>query len=166
MTTALRLVLAGGALLLIGLALLAVPAAPPAGVAIERHIAAAGADEVVCGVTSLGQWGKSYESWDAGGADYYIMVMDPHYAAAHPQFGEGRLILRPSPPDHIADLSSLVGKHGCVRGALREATPYTPQHAWEQYPVDGHGKPLARGSGMVVHKLSQRLADAAALALV
>jgi hypothetical protein len=146
MTTALRLVLAGGALLLIGLALLAVPAAPPAGVAIERHIAAAGADEVVCGVTSLGQWGKSYESWDAGGADYYIMVMDPHYAAAH--------------------LSSLVGKHGCVRGALREATPYTPQHAWEQYPVDGHGKPLARGSGMVVHKLSQRLADAAALALV
>lgn len=156
------LALAGGALLLVGLlALLALPAAPADRAVVESESAAAGADAIICGVTSLGHWGKAYESWDAGGSDYYVMVIDRQYASAHPQFGGGRVILRTSAPDHVGEteLASLVGKHGCARGTLREATTYTPQHPWEQYPTDVHGLPLPRGSGMVVRKLGQHLVD-------
>jgi hypothetical protein len=119
----------------------------------------AGDSAIVCGSVSHRPWGKTIESWDAGGSDYYAMTMDRSYAATHPSYG-GSLILRPSEKDGVTpdELSRWEGRHVCVRGTLQEARPYTPQFAWEQFPIDNDGKPLPRGSGIVVTRLG-RLVD-------
>ncbi|KAG8469231.1 hypothetical protein KFE25_007749 [Diacronema lutheri] len=113
----------------------------------------------ICGTVLQRPWSKTYESWDAGGSDYFVLAMDHVHAAAHPQYGDS-IILRFPSDDSVTehDLARWVSKHACVRGTLLEAQPYVPSYAWEQFPTGMDGRPEPRGSGIRMAKIG-RLAD-------
>jgi hypothetical protein len=143
----LALAAAGVALLCVGALLLVAPPAPP------QAVVSSGDAIVVCGSIQHRPWSKSLESWNAGGADYYTLVLDSVYAARADLAGfDGSLIMR-TPADAsvgTSDFAQWAGKHACAKGTLSESQPYVQQNPWEQFPVGPDGQPLPRGSGIVV----------------
>lgn len=93
-------------------------------------------------------WSKSFESWNAGGSEYY--VLDVGDAPVKQRSAKEGVILRPSDAISMDDLKALVGKNVEVSGVYVEAKPYKPSQPTEQYPVDIDGKPVPRGSGFQV----------------
>lgn len=121
--------------------------------------------ETVCGELVLKGWSKTFESWNAGGSNYYVLNLDSgDRLSAAPDLMT--VILRPTPEFPLMRIDELdVGSpgHACVVGEYVEGTPYVPQHPWEQYPIDGFGNPASRGSGLRVHNITTSREAAAAV---
>jgi hypothetical protein len=149
----LALAAAGVALLCVGALLLVAPPAPaPPQAVVSSGDAIIGDAIVVCGSIQHRPWSKTIESWNAGGADYYTIVLDSVYAARADLAGFGGSLIMRTPADASvgSDFAQWAGKHACVKGTLAESQPYVQQNPWEQFPVGANGQPLPRGSGIVV----------------
>lgn len=100
------------------------------------------------GVVIRKPWNKSYESWNAGGGDYFVLdVGDTEIAERSAEEG---VILRGSDAVDWEFFADYEGQRVEVQGYFIEAQPYIPQSPMEQYPMGMDGKPLPRGSGFQV----------------
>lgn len=105
------------------------------------------------GVVISKPWSKSYESWNAGGGDYYVLdVGDAEFDEANRSAEEG-VILRESEEIDRDSFADYEGETVQVEGYFLEAQPYVPQNPMEQYPTGMNGEPLPRGSGFQVHSI-------------
>jgi hypothetical protein len=103
------------------------------------------------GVVIRKPWNQSYESWNAGGSDYFVLdVGDAEIA--EPSAEEG-VILRGSDAVDWESFADYEGQRVQVEGYFIAAKPYVPQSPMEQYPMGMDGKPLPRGSGFQVHAI-------------
>eukprot|EP00307_Rebecca_sp_RCC1486_P014879 CAMPEP_0119414298 /NCGR_PEP_ID=MMETSP1335-20130426/6780_1 /TAXON_ID=259385 /ORGANISM="Chrysoculter rhomboideus, Strain RCC1486" /LENGTH=126 /DNA_ID=CAMNT_0007439171 /DNA_START=31 /DNA_END=411 /DNA_ORIENTATION=+ len=111
--------------------------------------------EAVCGTLELKGWSKSFESWNAGGSDYYVLNLDEgeHLSAAS---GLSSVILRPTEdlPLEGIDAFKADADHACVLGEYQHAKPYVPSSPFEQYPIGLNGDPVPRGSGLRVNAIA------------
>ena len=92
-------------------------------------------------------WTKSFESWNAGGSEYYVLK-------------EGNVQLRPTDAVPLERFKHFKDKQVVIRGRHVEGTPYTPPAGSdEQMPgppesIDGKPLVLMRGRGFAVHQIS------------
>ena len=113
---------------------------------IEPKTQHAGAVELSGQVVKMG-WTKSFESWDAGGSEYYVFLVDQ--PSEFPQ----RMILRPSDRVRFEEFDQFAGKHVSVLGEKAVPEPFVPPKDWvEQVPSGPDGPPL-RGSGFKVNQI-------------
>lgn len=107
-----------------------------------------GEQVTLTGVVIRKPWNKSYESWNAGGGDYFVLdVGDTEIAERSAEEG---VILRGSDAVDWESFADYEGQRVQVEGYFIEAEPYVPQSPMEQYPMGMDGKPLPRGSGFQV----------------
>ncbi|MBD2544028.1 hypothetical protein [Planktothricoides raciborskii] len=107
-----------------------------------------GEQVTLTGVVIRKSWNKSYESWNAGGGDYFVLdVGDTEIAERSAEEG---VILRGSDAVDWESFADYEGQRVQVEGYFIEAQPYIPQSPMEQYPMGMDGKPLPRGSGFQV----------------
>ncbi|WP_156331560.1 hypothetical protein [Planktothricoides sp. SR001] len=107
-----------------------------------------GEQVTLTGVVIRKSWNKSYESWNAGGGDYFVLdVGDTEIAERSAEEG---VILRGSDAVDWESFADYEGQRVQVEGYFIEAQPYVPQSPMEQYPMGMDGKPLPRGSGFQV----------------
>ncbi len=100
------------------------------------------------GVVIRKPWHKSYESWNAGGGDYF--VLDVGDTEITERSAEEGVILRGSDAVDWESFADYEGQRVQVEGYFIAAQPYIPQSPMEQYPMGMDGKPLPRGSGFQV----------------
>lgn len=105
---------------------------------------------VLRGTVIRKKWSKSYESWNAGGAEYF--VLDVGTASVKERTAAEGVILRSSKVS-AETIAKHVGKRVELRGRYKKATPYVPVDEGEQFPVDADGAPLPRGSGFLVDQI-------------
>jgi hypothetical protein len=104
------------------------------------------------GTVILKGWSKTYESWNAGGSDYY--VLDVGDAPVAERSAEEGVILRPSTSVSEKQIGSQVGHRVIVRGSYVPGVPYIPESAEPAMPVPrGENGPLLRGSGFRVESI-------------
>jgi len=96
-------------------------------------------------------WTKSFESWDAGGSEYYVLEADESSIVAEGM--SRKLILRPSNSVSFEEFGRFVGRRVQVAGEILEPQPYVPRDPAEPYPSDLDGRPRNRGSGLRVHEI-------------
>jgi len=96
-------------------------------------------------------WTKSYESWNAGGSEYF--VLDVGDAAIKERSAIEGVILRPSQQTPSDAFAKLTGKRVKVVGTFVSGKPYVPADGEEQYPIADAGGPQSRGSGFVVSEI-------------
>ena len=108
-------------------------------------------------------WSKTFESWNAGGGEYYILdVGDAKLPKGRRSAKEG-VILRPSKAVQVERFAEFKGKRVVVRGRFLDGKLYKPANPEEQYPVErsivigadgkaavGPDRPALRGSGFEV----------------
>ena len=97
------------------------------------------------------EWSKSFESWNAGGSEYYVLITDT---------AGSRVTLIPSHDTPIEDFAHYTGKHVRVMGNYVEGTPdIPPENSEEQTispvvnPITGKTDYPIRGSGFRVDKI-------------
>jgi hypothetical protein len=93
-------------------------------------------------------WSKTYESWNAGGSEYYVLdVGDARVAKRSAK--EGVTLL--ADDDAVGQrIRSMVGRRVRVRGTYVDAKPYRPESDMEQFPTGPDGTPMPRGAGFRV----------------
>lgn len=95
-------------------------------------------------------WTKTYESWNAGGSEYY--VLDVGGSPVEYRTAKEGVILRPTEKVPFDVLGTYKGRRVRVVGQYVQAKPYTPSDSREQYPSALEpGGTLSRGSGFEVH---------------
>ena len=92
-------------------------------------------------------WRKSYESWNAGGSEYY--VLDVGSAQVQDRTAREGVILLPPDGMERSLFQTYTGKNVSVRGYYHPGKEYEP-NPMEQYPSPGPGQKLMRGSGFKV----------------
>ena len=100
------------------------------------------------GVLLRKDWTKSYESWNAGGSEYF--VLDVGDVAIKKRSAAEGVILRSSQQIPNDAFEKLAGKRVKLVGTFVSGKPYVPADGVEQYPIAGAGGPQSRGSGFVV----------------
>jgi hypothetical protein len=101
------------------------------------------------GVLVRKEWTKTYESYRAGGSEYYMIE---------------KAILRPSEQVPFSEFEKYKGKKVVVKGLYVKGKPYTPpKDSAEQYPVNPDGTPetINVGAGFKVCEISVVQGDAA-----
>lgn len=98
-------------------------------------------------------WAKTYESWNAGGSEYY--VLDVGDTDIRQRSAKEGVILRPSEEVPFPEFEKYRDQRVRVKGRFVEARSYEPAPGSpEQYPVDPTtGRPEPRGSGFQVYEL-------------
>ena len=91
---------------------------------------------------------KSYEAWNAGGSEYF--VLDVGNAPVKERSAAEGVILRPSQNISFDVFANYVDKRVQVSGTFVAGKPYVPMDEGEAYPLGKDGKPPIRGSGFVV----------------
>jgi len=80
-------------------------------------------------------WRKTYESWNAGGSEYYVLDVGD-VAIEHRSAKEG-VILRPSDDIPFTDFAKYKDRQVVVRGEYVESKPWTPPPGYDdQYPTE------------------------------
>ena len=98
-------------------------------------------------------WGKTVESWSAGGGRYY--VLDVGDAQIEERSATEGVILRPSETLPRENFKIYANKRVEIEGEYVQAQPYVPQHSWEQYPLGDEGGPHPRGEGFKVYHIKE-----------
>ena len=91
---------------------------------------------------------KSFESWNAGGGEYF--VLDVGDAAVKERTADEGVILRPTESVTEHDLAGYVDRQVQVSGSYVPGKPYVPVEVGESYPMGTDGQPALRGSGFAV----------------
>jgi hypothetical protein len=120
----------------------------------ESLAAAVACPEEIEGLVIRKEWSKTYESWDAGGSEYYVIQLD------RPCENHKTMILRPSDSVVFESFELFAGKRVAVRGSYMEPKPYVPQEgSMEPYPMrpasigSDRMVPAPRGSGFKVQDI-------------
>ena len=85
---------------------------------------------VLTGVVLRKEWSKSYESFNAGGSEYYVLKIDNNAIPANKRTATEGVILRPSKDVPFERFANLVGQTVTCRGNFVDGKPYAP-------PTDG-----------------------------
>lgn len=103
------------------------------------------------------KFSKSLESWNAGGADYYVLaVADPESLTGDRKTAKEGVILRPSKTVKYADFEKMIGKPVEVKGKFLMKKPYRPLPN-EQVPEGVQNMEVtARGGGFQVTEMSEK----------
>ncbi len=103
------------------------------------------------------KFSKTLESWNAGGADYYVLaVADPESLEGDRKTAEEGVILRPSKAVKYADFEKMIGKPVLVKGKFLMKKPYRPLPN-EQVPEGVQNMEVtARGGGFQVVEMSEK----------
>ncbi len=98
-------------------------------------------------------WTKSFESWNAGGSEYY--VLDVGDARIQRRSAKEGVILRPTDAVPFQAFEKIKGKRVTMRGPFVEGEPFIPpEDSLEQHPTSGDpDEPVLRGSGSEVHEI-------------
>lgn len=108
-------------------------------------------EDVLQGTVLRKEWSKSYESWNAGGSEYF--VLDVGDATLKERSAAEGVILRPSQQASLDVFAKYVDKRVKVSGRFVAGKPYVPMDEGESYPLGEDGKPAVRGSGFVVSQI-------------
>lgn len=116
--------------------------------------------EVLTGVVVRKEWSKSYESWNAGGSEYYVLAVDHPSSLSDKRTAREGVILRPSASVPFARFADFVGKRVECRGVFAIGAPYVPPKGEiEQAPLatsdpsTGKIEYPTRGSGFETHSI-------------
>lgn len=126
----------------------------------ERPRPASASLEVLTGVVIRKEWSKSYESWNAGGSEYYVLEIENPESLPSKRMARQVVVLRPSASVPFERFADVVGKRIRCRGVFVPGAPYTPsKDSVEQMPspvtdpMTGKAAYPIRGSGFQVHSI-------------
>jgi hypothetical protein len=87
------------------------------------------------GVVIRKEWSKSYESWNAGGSEYYVLKVDDAALPLVRRTAREGVILRPSKRIACERFAELVGKTVECQGKFVDGRPHLPpRNSMEQMP--------------------------------
>jgi hypothetical protein len=94
-------------------------------------------------------WTKSFESWMAGGSDYFVLACDPSPADGKQEME--RLILRPTRAHPFSSFYDLLDRRVEIHGRQAACVVFTPNYYREQVPEfhRSDGK-VVTGGGLLV----------------
>lgn len=107
-----------------------------------------GKQAVLNGTVIQKPWRKSFESWNAGGSEYYVLDVG-NAPVVDRTAKEGVLLLAPEGKDR-SYFKQFIGKQVRVEGYYYAGKEYKPTSPMEQHPSSGPGQKLIRGSGFKV----------------
>ena len=106
-------------------------------------------------------WTKTYESWNAGGSEYFVLLVADLENMPGPQTAQGGVILRPSQAVPFSQFERVVGTELICTGQFVNGEPFIPpdnddlQHPLPvTNPITGELEHPIRGSGFEVHSLA------------
>ncbi len=106
--------------------------------------------EMLTGTIILKGWTKSFESWNAGGSEYYVLKVEDSAVPDGKRTAKEGVILRPSKAIHFEHFANYVGRTVRCHGEFVTGDPYSPpEGSTEQSPSSTEN--LLRGSGFRVY---------------
>lgn len=98
-------------------------------------------------------WTKTFESWSAGGSEYY--VLDVEYAQIQQRAAMKRVALRSTGAVPLSTFEKFNGEKVAVRGRFVKGVPFVRLvGSEEQYPTSGDPpEPILRGGGFEVYAI-------------
>ncbi|GAA5504612.1 hypothetical protein [Novipirellula caenicola] len=118
---------------------------PPASIEID----------VLEGVVLHKEWTKSEESWNAGGADYF--VLDTGTAPVKQRSAKEGVLLIPTPTVPVRSLAEHVQKRVRISGQYTKGEPFEPsdEEQYSQRPQSHGQSRILRGAGFTVSSIQE-----------
>jgi hypothetical protein len=101
-------------------------------------------EAVLEGTIEKRPWSKTGESWNAGGSDYYVLVVSKGEVLK--RSARGGVILRVSDKVTEEQLDAAIDAKVRIKGLFLPDTEYTP-HDMEPHPISMDGGPIMRAGG-------------------